>query len=84
MNKQYALVTQWLGLRYPTHNREVVVRHPAFNCQVTTMASSSRSHTFASVTKYCNLVQAKKRRSSAAAKVTADLAKSNGSLPPGL
>ena len=49
--------------------------------QVTAWASCS--HAFASVTKQYNLVPADGRRRSSAGKVTAGLAESNGSLPPG-
>ena len=44
---------------------------------------ASCSHLCASVTKQYNLVPAKERWCAAAGKVTAGLAKSNGSLPPG-
>jgi len=43
----------------------------------------SCSHLCASVTKQNNLVLAKRRRCSVAGKVTAGLAESNSSLPPG-
>jgi len=44
---------------------------------------ASCSHLCPSVTKQYNLVSAKGRWCSAAGKVTASLAESNGSLPPG-
>jgi len=49
---------------------------------VATLAWASCSHLCASVTKQYNLIQAKGRWCSAAGKVTAGLAESNGSLPP--